>query len=218
MPVELKLFAITSAIAALATWLTIVLAHRFNWVDRPRSDRWNQRIVAKFGGVAIVLALCFAAAIIHRSGLSQRVVMLVAFTAAMALVGLIDDIFVLKPSIKFAAQIAVSSAAIASGVVYNTNFPSIVTFGFTLFWILTITNAFNLLDNMDGLSAGIGCIASIILFTIVHGGPEKLGVMLLCMAGALLGFLIFNFNPAKIFMGDTGSLAIGFFLACSTVL
>lgn len=222
MPTELKIFGAACALSALATWIIILLAHRYDWVARPREDRWNQRTVAKYGGVAIVFSLCATAAILrfhlHYGGLSPHAVVLVALTAAMALVGLIDDLFMLRPAYKLAAQVVVGGMAIASGIVYHTIFPSFVSFAFTLLWILVITNALNLLDNMDGLSAGIGCIASIILFTMVHGSAEGLGLLLLGMAGALLGFLLFNFNPAKIFMGDTGSLAIGFFLACSTVL
>src|SRR5579883_1726089 len=222
MPTELKIFGTACALSALATWVTILLARRYDWVARPREDRWNQRVVAKYGGAAIVLSLCATAAILrfhlHYGGLSTHALTLVALTAAMAAVGFIDDIFVLRPSHKFAAQVLVGIGAIASGIVYRTVFPSFISFVFTLLWILVITNALNLLDNMDGLSAGIGCIASVILFTMVRGSAEGLGLLLLGMAGALLGFLLFNFNPAKIFMGDTGSLAIGFFLACSTVL
>lgn len=222
MPAELKIFVGASALSALATWITILLAHRYDWVARPREDRWNQRTVAKYGGVAILLSLCATAGVLrfhlHFGGLSPNAVVLVGLTAAMALVGLIDDLFVLRPAYKLAAQITVGVVALANGIVYHTNLPGIVSFAFTLLWILIITNALNLLDNMDGLSAGIGCIASIVLFTMVRGSSEGLGLLLLGMAGSLLGFLLFNFNPAKIFMGDTGSLAIGFFLACSTVM
>ena len=181
----------------------------------PRSDRWNQTPVAKFGGVAILLAFSCSVLLLH---LPNRLRHLALLTLAMGVVGFIDDVFDLRPRWKFVAQSPIVAVAVWSGIVYQL-FPNpLANAAFSFLWLLGITNALNLLDNMDGLAAGISIIAalSLVSFMIVHPGP--LTAALLAMAAAVLGFLVFNFYPAKIFMGDTGSLAIGFFLACSAVL
>ena len=120
------------------------------------------------------------------------------------------------PIWKFAAQFVIAAVAVWSGIVYQLFHVASLNYAFTFLWILGVTNALNLLDNMDGLAAGVSVIAAGSLLLIGHSsGPLAIG--LLAMAGSLLGFLIFNFHPAKIFMGDTGSLAIGLFLACCAV-
>jgi UDP-GlcNAc:undecaprenyl-phosphate GlcNAc-1-phosphate transferase len=141
----------------------------------------------------------------------------VAFlTIAMGLVGFVDDIVQLRPSWKFAAQFAIAGVAVGSGIVYQLFHVSLLNYAFSLLWILGVTNALNLLDNMDGLAAGVSVIAAGSLLLLGQGsGPMAIG--LLAMAAAQLGFLVFNFHPAKIFMGDAGSLAVGFFLACCAV-
>jgi UDP-GlcNAc:undecaprenyl-phosphate GlcNAc-1-phosphate transferase len=137
-------------------------------------------------------------------------------TTAMGLVGLVDDIVQLRPSWKFAAQFVIAAVAVWSGIVYQLFHVASLNYAFTFLWILGVTNALNLLDNMDGLAAGVSVIAAGSLLLLGHSsGPMAIG--LLAMAASLLGFLVFNFHPAKIFMGDAGSLAVGFFLACCAV-
>ena len=207
-------FAITFPASVLTTAAAIGVARRKGWLVHPRADRWSQAAVAKFGGVSILLSF---SACSHRISRPPRPLLTVAFlTAAMGLVGLVDDIFRLRPSYKFAAQFVIAAVAVWSGVVYQLFQVSSLNYAFTFLWILGVTNALNLLDNMDGLAAGVSVIAATSLLLIGHSsGPMAIG--LLAMAAALLGFLVFNFHPAKIFMGDTGSLAVGFFLACSAV-
>ncbi len=179
----------------------------------PRADRWSETSVAKFGGVSILLTFSLAVIAFR---ISKPLLTVALLTAAMGFVGLVDDIFQLRPRWKFAAQFVIAAVAVWSGVVYTLFHKPSLDYLFTFLWILGLTNALNLLDNMDGLAAGVSVIAAGSLVLIGHSsGPMAIG--LLVMAASLLGFLVFNFHPAKIFMGDTGSLAIGFFLACCAV-
>src|SRR5271154_4107912 len=208
-------FFIALAVSTSATAIMVYLGRRNGWVVLPRAERWSQRTVAKFGGVGILLGL-FVAMPTGISNLQQWT--MCVLTLLIGLMGFLDDLRDLRASHKFFVQVTVAVIAVSVGIVYPTGLGNLADNVLTVLWLVGITNAFNLLDNMDGLSAGIGLIASINLALLMHGANTTLEIMMLCMAGTLLGFLFFNFNPAKIFMGDTGSLAIGFFFACSTVL
>jgi UDP-GlcNAc:undecaprenyl-phosphate GlcNAc-1-phosphate transferase len=118
---------------------------------------------------------------------------------------------------KFAAQLLVASAAVIAGILYPLGSHAVVNIVFTMFWIVGLTNAFNLLDNMDGLSGGVAIIA-LLTIALLMRGDAMIVQLALIMIGALLGFIVFNASPARIFMGDTGSLAIGFLLACMSIL
>jgi len=191
----------------------IYTCKRNGWVVATRPDRWHRKPVAQFGGIAIIVSFLFAGSFNHPS---PRLLAVLLLTAAIATLGFCDDLWSWKPSSRLAAEFAIAITAVWSGVVYPIRGADWVNACFTVVWIVGITNAFNLLDNMDGLAAGIGIIAALTL-SFLSGNPH-LQLMTLIFAGALGGFLIFNFKPAKIFMGDTGSLAIGFYLACASVL
>jgi len=207
-------FIVTFPAAVLATAATIRIARRNGWLVHPRADRWSRSSVAKFGGVAILLTFSLS---VIAFGVSKPLLTVALLTAAMGLVGLVDDILQLRPGWKFAAQFIIAAFAVWSGIVYHLFQIESLNYAFSFLWILGVTNALNLLDNMDGLAAGISVIAAGTLLLLGHGsGPMAIG--LLAMAAAQLGFLVFNFHPAKIFMGDAGSLAVGFFLACCSVL
>jgi UDP-GlcNAc:undecaprenyl-phosphate GlcNAc-1-phosphate transferase len=137
----------------------------------------------------------------------------------MFVLGFADDILHLAPLHKLVFQIAAAALLISSGVVYPLRGNIVVNIAVTLVWLVGITNAFNLLDNMDGLSAGIALISSAYLSIFYAGGGYRdQAVMVAIAAGAIAGFLLFNFNPARIFMGDCGSLFVGFLLASSSLL
>jgi len=210
---------IPTVIAALvttgATAALVRLADKYGWVTQPNSERWNKRSVAKFGGIAILLGLIAALA---GRPLTLQQWTVFALSLLMGLMGFFDDLWNLRARHKLLIQIAVAFIAVSVGIVYPTGLGTFADYALTILWLVGITNAFNLLDNMDGLSAGIGCIVAVNLFLLMHHSNPSLESMMLAMAGALAGFLFFNFNPARIFMGDTGSLAIGFFFACSTIL
>ena len=214
----IRLFSI-AAIGALAcsllTCLTIAIARKKKWVFEPRTDRWSRKPVAKFGGVPIALTLVTAAALLH---LPLRLQIVVGLSGCMALLGLIDDIFQAPAWAKFGLQILIAGAATWSGIVYPIFYTNSANIAFTMFWLVAITNAFNLLDNMDGLSPGVGLITALNTALILSAPHDPLSWLAMAFAGTLIGFLIFNFYPAKIFMGDTGSLFLGFLLACFSVL
>jgi UDP-GlcNAc:undecaprenyl-phosphate GlcNAc-1-phosphate transferase len=211
----LSIAGLTAALSCLLTALTIALARNRRWVFEPRSDRWASKPVAKFGGVPIILTLLVAAAALH---LPHRLQIVVVLSACMAALGLIDDIFQVPAWVKFSLQTLIAGAATWAGVVYPLFFSTAGNVAFTIFWLVAITNAFNLLDNMDGLSPGVGLITALNTLLILNASADPLSWLAIAFAGTLLGFLIFNFYPAKIFMGDTGSLLVGFLLACFSVL
>ena len=211
----------------------------------PAADRYHRTIIPLGGGIAIFATLVvfilagtsviklvlipgrFAwlarRANIDPADFSGKVgqlsVMLLAVFALFAL-GLWDDIKRLGPFFKLAVQFAVAIVAAAFADIRVEFFieNGMITSLFSAFWVVLIVNAFNFLDNMDGLSAGIAAIAGSILFTAAAmSGQIFVGGLAIVFVGALLGFLIFNFPPAKIFMGDAGSMVVGFFVAMLTL-
>jgi len=185
-------------------------------VAKPRADRWHGRPTALLGGVAIaVTVLGLHAAVI---GVTALPVLLVA-GASMFAIGLLDDIVSLRPTTKLVFEIAVASFLVFFN--YRLGWVSSLTLDtiLTVFWIVGLTNAFNLLDNMDGLCAGLSLIAGTgVLVTLTMSGasgPETIHLTLLL--GAAAGFLIYNVHPASIFMGDSGSLFLGLNLSVLTL-
>ncbi len=188
------------------------LAFRFGYVAQPKEDRWHKSPTALLGGVGIFLSYSLPLVFFVVDYPSLWVLLLGA--TLIFGVGLIDDFIHLKPYSKLLGQIVAGCVVIANGVLLGPSAFPILGIFLTLFWIVGVTNAFNLLDNMDGLSAGTACIAAFCLFlagTITGNVLMALAAAGLC--GATLGFLWFNFYPAKIFMGDSGSLFLGFTLS-----
>jgi len=214
-------------------------------VAQPAADRYHRTIIPLGGGIAIFATLVFfilagAAAMklvlvpgrfawlaeranIDPADFSGKVgqlsVMLLAAFSLFVL-GLWDDIKRLGPFFKLAVQFAIAIVAAAFADIRVEFFIEnrIITSLFSAFWIVLIVNAFNFLDNMDGLSAGVAAIAGSILFTAAAmSGQVFVGGLAIVFVGALLGFLVFNFPPAKIFMGDAGSMVVGFFVAMLTL-
>lgn len=197
---------------------------RLGRVAVPRDDRWHRKPTATLGGVAIYLAT-LAGILIHaylQQAWDPALVGLFIAASLMFFLGLYDDFRRITPPAKLIGQILAASIAIYFG--YTTNFFSarlsdpilaqIPDYALTLIWLVGITNAINLLDNMDGLAGGISLITALILsFFFYQSGDAGLLTISLTLAGAVLGFLVFNFPPASIFMGDSGSLFLGFTLA-----
>jgi UDP-GlcNAc:undecaprenyl-phosphate/decaprenyl-phosphate GlcNAc-1-phosphate transferase len=202
--------------AAALTPVVIKIARAKGLVARPSADRWHRTPTALFGGVAIFGA-AMVAAFVHLplSGEFRGVALGGALIFA---VGLYDDRYPLKPSTKFIAQLV--AACLFTAVFYNTYPPELPWLvPFAMLWIAGITNAFNLLDNMDGLSAGVATIVSLMMAThAAMMGDTGVALCALVLAGASGGFLVYNFNPAKIFMGDCGSMFLGYTLACLSLM
>ena len=190
---------------------------RFGILDMPDEDRWHRQPIALLGGIAIFVS--FAAVLLLRVELSREVVVILLGGGVMFTLGLLDDLFGTLPKVKFAIQILVALGVAYFGVVSKIMPYNWMNISLTIFWIVGLTNALNLLDNMDGLSSGVTIIAALgILGLSLRSGEASVALMCLALVGSCLGFLTYNFNPAKIFMGDCGSMSLGYMLATLAVL
>ncbi len=233
------------ALSLVGTFVVRRCAIRFDFVDRPAGHKGHEKPVALGGGIAIAFAIVFPIVVgtffarvlgtsdlpswvpqlyaTHAEGIASKLEMVLAICGgAMVLhiVGLIDDRRALGPLPKFAVQIAVALfIAGPMGIRAVEALGAPISIALTTFWIVLITNAFNFLDNMDGLSAGVAMIAAAIFgVTSMMAGQVFVPVLAWVVAGSLLGFLVFNFSPASIFMGDAGSLVVGYMMAVLTIL
>jgi len=211
-------FFLSLGVSLVLTPACRALAHRLGFVAKPKEDRWHRRPTALFGGVAIALPVLAAGLTIRPATDIWR---LMLCGAAIAAFGLVDDLMSLKASTKLIAQITVASLLLFFGYRLQWTQSMIGDAMLTLFWLVSLTNAFNLLDNMDGLCAGITLIAGsflLIAFTGAHGAASPPAFYLAALLGATAGFFVYNVHPASIFMGDTGSLFIGLNIAALTLL
>lgn len=195
-------------VAVVSTPLLIKIAYKKNWVVAPRADRWHKKPTALMGGIAIFFASTIALFVANNFQINW-----IIFFASlvMFLTGLADDLKEVKPIVKLIGQVVCTFALIYHGYYFGGGLLEWAGIPLTFFWVIGITNALNLLDNMDGLAAGIaGIVATIAGVLGFMNGDTYLASMGFALAGASFGFLIYNFNPAKIFMGDSGSLFLGF--------
>jgi UDP-GlcNAc:undecaprenyl-phosphate/decaprenyl-phosphate GlcNAc-1-phosphate transferase len=203
------------------------------WVAAPALERHlHSRPLPRFGGVAIFLSflLTFAVALpwgwhyfAVGLGLSFRTVLTILLPGCLIFgLGIYDDIRSVSPYTKVAVQAVAGTMLFAGGlrildlpVLFGSHhFPWLVGLAFTIFWVLGITNAFNLIDGLDGLAAGSALFSTVVVFAVaLVSGSSLVSLMALALAGSILGFLRFNFSPATIFLGDCGSLFIGFMLS-----
>jgi UDP-GlcNAc:undecaprenyl-phosphate GlcNAc-1-phosphate transferase len=204
-------------LSLLLTFIVRALARRWKFVAVPKNDRWHKKPTAMMGGIAIFLttAIAYWAFVPHR----PQALIVMAASALLFCVGLIDDVLDIKPYKKLIGQVAGATFVIYFGLRLPWTEFEPLNVAITIFWLVAITNAVNLLDNMDGLAAGIAAIAAIFLaISFFMGGQISEALMLAVFAASLIGFLVFNSNPASIFMGDCGSMFVGFFLAGSVLL
>jgi UDP-GlcNAc:undecaprenyl-phosphate GlcNAc-1-phosphate transferase len=231
---SLPVLALSSFLISLVlTPLCRNLFRRWGWLDRPDGKRKvHSHPVPRTGGVpilmaylgafAVLLAFPLPAGAIVKSGL-PLVWKVLGATVLVFAVGLADDRRGLKPWQKVAGQVAAGYIAFWAGVqVTNVSWlavPPWLSLPLTIFWLVGCSNAFNLIDGVDGLAAGAGLFATITILVgaLLHDNMP-LAIATVPLAGALLGFLRYNFNPASIFLGDSGSLTVGFLLGCYGVL
>lgn len=199
-------------------------------VDRPDGTRKMHRYpIPRVGGIAVAISyfVAYYSASLFSDGLLPHqislVVMLLPAAAVVFIIGLIDDFVGLKPWHKLCGQMAAASLAYWAGVrvlsLAGHPLQNWESFAATALWLLACTNAFNLIDGLDGLAAGIGLFATLTIFAAALAGHNaELAAATLPLAGCLLAFLCYNFNPATIFLGDCGSLLIGFLLGCFGVM
>ena len=205
------------AFAVVSTLGVRLFAHKFGYVAKPKTDRWHKRPTAMLGGVGIFIATAVA----YFTFVPPTRESLIVFGASsfLFLVGLVDDLLNIRPYQKLIGQLIGAGILIISGLKLPLTGYEIVDIWITVFWVIGITNAINLLDNMDGLAAGISAIAGLSLaLNFASNGLTNELLLTSALIGALIGFLVFNFNPASIFMGDCGSMFIGFLLSGSVLL
>ena len=234
--------ALSAAFVPAAGWV----ARRFGVIDQPGPRKIHEKPTPRIGGIAVwaaftlvVLAGYFGAPVLSRLPWvethfaapvamlqeayrvqAKLVAMLAGGTLAFA-VGLLDDVFGRRFPVvaKFAGQVLAAVVLVVGGIRTDVLHFDVLNVALTLVWVVGITNAFNLLDNMDGLSAGVAFVASLVL--LVNAwllGEFFISLVLVAFMGSLLGFLVYNWHPASIFLGDCGSLFIGFTLAALTLL
>jgi UDP-GlcNAc:undecaprenyl-phosphate GlcNAc-1-phosphate transferase len=200
-------------------------AIRTGRVAAPKDNRWHKKETALLGGTAIfasmVAAWLMGSLFLGWDDFGRPYLPVILCASGMFLLGLVDDLVNMDPQHKLAGQIVLASILVYFGFQLEWTSYRAVNVFLSILWIVGITNAFNLLDNMDGLAAGVAFIAGLFTF-LLHspdiGGSGPVLLLTVTYLGALLGFLVFNFNPASIFMGDAGSLFIGFIMACLTVM
>ncbi|HTU34315.1 MAG TPA: MraY family glycosyltransferase [Candidatus Acidoferrum sp.] len=224
MPLPLDLIAFSVALIASLS-LTVVVrrfALQFGMVDRPGPRKVHLKPVPLLGGIAIYLAFVIAVLFTLRAAPQQQIVGILAGASLVAMVGILDDGGLLHHQVKLFIGMPIAAIFLVStdvrAVFFSTFVPGelgiALDVAFTIFWVVGITAAFSILDHMDGLCAGIAAFASAFFFVFAAlNGQTMVRTLAAAALGAALGFLRWNFNPAKIFMGDGGAMLLGFLMA-----
>ncbi|MBV9866813.1 MAG: hypothetical protein JO316_15770 [Abitibacteriaceae bacterium] len=210
--------ALTAFVATLLlTPLVIQFTRKHGLVAKPSTERWHKQPTALFGGVAIVAGATLAALIFLPD--KANFIGIGVGSLFVFVVGLYDDRCAMRPAHKFVAQL-VAACFFVAFFYGQVKTPTLVwLIPFAIVWIIGITNAFNLLDNMDGLSAGVAALVAVLMAAhAAFVGDTGVAFGALIVAGAAGAFLVYNFNPARIFMGDCGSMFLGYSLACLTLM
>lgn len=223
------IFGLALIISLLGTPLVSKLAFKLGAVDRPDKRKVHSRLMPRLGGLAIYLG--FTVVTLFTVEISKPMAGLLLGGSIIVLLGVLDDIRDISPRLKLLGQIVAAAVAVAFGIQVDfiTNpFGGIIGLNWfgvpwgvplTVLWIVGITNALNLIDGLDGLAGGLSAIASLTLAVIGwrEHSPEIV-LPALILAASTIGFLKYNFYPAKIFMGDSGSMFLGYTLACLSVI
>ncbi len=231
----LLLFLLSSVLSMVLTRYVRDLAVARGWVSAPNSGRHvHSHAVPRIGGVAIYTSLVLllgAVALVARArhvAVPNGLQMLALFTAATLIfvLGLLDDVRGLAPHTKFGVQAVAGLVLYAAGyrifdvaLLPHTTFATWLALPMTVCWVVWITNAFNLLDGLDGLAAGSALLSTLVMFVLsLIARNDAVSAITLVLCGTLIGFLRFNFNPATIFLGDSGSLLVGFVLSAAGIM
>ena len=236
-------FLLAFIISFMGTPWTIKFAYKVGAIDVPKDDRrMHRNSMPKLGGIAVIagflisiIYLLFVMNIegsINLFGPEQYLHKLIGIFIGiiiLAITGILDDIKTLKPYQKLLGQVLAAVAVVSFGLqIDQVNIPMLKYVGLprevsiilTIIWIVGITNAINLIDGLDGLSSGISVISaiSLLIIFVLNGSPMIAILLITALAGALVGFIPFNFAPAKTFIGDTGSNFLGFSLSIISIL
>ncbi len=228
MPKFMIAFLGAMLVSYILTPYVIKLAHKIGAIDVPKDDRRvHKNPIPRLGGIAIFGGFFIMSVLLVP--LSREMIGFLTASAIMVTMGIIDDTREIKAKTKLFIQIACALIVFVSGVriEFLTNpfdkdtgmiYLGMFALPLTVFWIVGITNTVNLIDGLDGLAAGISAISAITLSLVAYMSSDMTHtILLVALAGGAIGFLPFNFNPAKIFMGDTGSLFLGFALSVISI-
>lgn len=224
-------YAYTFLVALLVTFILTPLVKRFavsvGAVDRPDARKVHHGLIPRLGGLAIYAG--FMVSVIFTIGFSYELLGIVMGATFLILVGVLDDMYSLPARVKLLGQIVAAAILVIFfdvsidwlvlpqvGMIY---LPWLISIPLTIFWIIGFVNTVNLIDGLDGLAAGIATIASVAIAMLAFQmGQWVAAAAMVAMTGSCLAFLQYNFNPAKIFMGDTGSMFLGYVIAAVSVM
>jgi UDP-GlcNAc:undecaprenyl-phosphate/decaprenyl-phosphate GlcNAc-1-phosphate transferase len=232
------LFVIATVASLVITPLIRRFCERYNLLDVPMDDRrLHTKALPRLGGIAIYVSLALALSTLplvsnlltdSLRGYGRSIVIIAIPATFVLLLGIYDDLCGTNARLKFLVLGLIASLfwvlggrieALAVPFAGVVHFPPIISFFVTVFWLVAISNAFNLIDGIDGLATGVALFASVVIFIISLGQPNTMMIVVtLVLCGALAGFLRYNFNPASIFLGDSGALFVGFLLASLSVV
>lgn len=223
--ITIKLIIITALISFILTPIIIKISPYVGALDYPNARKVHVKPVSMLGGVVILIS--FILGLLIGQPVEKEVVPIVIGAILMNVLGLVDDMFDLKPIMKLIGQILIASIVVYYGItleLITLPFGIVIQFGvlsipLTIIWIVAMTNAINLIDGLDGLAAGISMIAlgAIGFISILQ---QNIFIMMICsvLIGSLLGFIKYNFYPAKIFLGDNGAMMLGFIFGVLSLL
>ncbi|WP_027415173.1 glycosyltransferase family 4 protein [Aneurinibacillus terranovensis] len=220
-------FILSLVVTVLATPLVKRFAIYIGAVDKPNHRKVHQRLMPRLGGLAIYLGFSIAYLLSFR--FSPETMGIFLGGSIIVLVGALDDRFELSPKVKLLGQVVAALVVVHYGLtiqLINLPFEGILSFDsgwlatlITVFWIIGITNAVNLIDGLDGLAAGVSGIATAAMLVMaLIMGNTLVALYCVILLGGIIGFLFYNFHPAKIFMGDTGALFLGFNLSALSLM
>lgn len=210
----LLIFLLALVFTFVATPVARRLAHRYSVVDAPSARKIHASPVPLLGGAAIYVAVIVSLALFGHLQYVQQTASILIGATLMSMLGVWDDKWGLRPLAKLLGQVVAASLLFFTGISVEFLDNGALNYAATVLWVVIVTNALNLMDNMDGLAGGVAAVASVFFFLIATLTDQLLvAPMAAVLVGACLGFLYYNFNASYIFMGDTGSLFLGFMLA-----
>ena len=220
-------FIISFIICFVLIPIIIKLSMRYNLVDKPNERKVHKVPISRLGGLGIVLGILSSAPLWFLKGDTSMLIHLLVGMLILIMIGVIDDIRELPPKIKFLGQIVAALLLAHAGLLIDNMFgifgieqlPIVFQYILTVFIVAGIINAFNLIDGIDGLAGGLALIDMTGFFVLFFlAGEVSSALIVASAAGGLLAFLKYNYHPARIFMGDTGSMILGFLLAAMGIL
>lgn len=225
-------FAVSFAITFISSPLAKNFAYRIGAIDVPKDKRrMHKTPIPRLGGMAIFVGFFLSVLVFCTETMTKEIRGMLLGSIVIVALGIFDDVLALKPSQKFGFQLIATAIPVVFGV-RITSLPNIFSgpnayiqlpialqYAVTIIWLLGILNSVNLIDGLDGLAVGVSCIMSVcVMIILILLASPVVAIIAAALAGACLGFIPYNFNPAKMFMGDTGSMFIGYILAVMSVM